>query len=131
MSNKSIYLQDKLLNWVRGTTMGTAPSALYVGLFNGDPTDAGSGGTEVTTTIHPAGRVAVTFGAPSGGSMSNSGIVDFGTAAGNASLTHFAIFDAASSGNMLASASLGVSAQTASTGNQVSYAVGALTWSED
>jgi hypothetical protein len=136
MSGKSNYLEDKLLNWaLKGAAMGTAPVAVYVALFNGDPTDTGAGGTEVTTTIRVAGRVAVTFGsittASGANSVSNSADVDFGAAAAGATMTHFAIFDAASAGNMLYSAPLTGGTQSVSTGTAVKFTTGSLTVSED
>src|SRR6478735_6639217 len=103
MSGNSTYLGNAVLNWVKGSAMPTAPSSVYVGLFNGDPTDTGSGGTEVTTTIRPAGRVASTFGSVSSKSMANNATVNFGTASGSATVTHFGVFDASSAGNMLGS----------------------------
>lgn len=130
--SKSDYLETALCNWLKGTTMPAAPAAVYVALFNGDPTDAASGGSDVTTTIRVAGRVAVTFGSISGGGlMANSGIVSFGNAAAGATVTHFAIYDAATTGNMLGSAALSGGSQVISTGNPVAFAIGALTWNED
>lgn len=128
MPGFSGYTEQKILNWFKGTTMGTPPAALYVGLFNGDPTDAGTGGTEVTTTIRALGRVVVTYGAVSGSpaAMSNSAAVDFGNAAGAATVTHFAVFDAATGGNQLFNAALTGGAQAVSQGNSVSFAAGQL-----
>lgn len=129
MAGFSNYLESMILNWLKGTAFGTAPSAVYVGLFSNDPTDAGSG-TEVTTTIRAAGRVAVTFGTVGDGTMSNSAAVDFGAAAGAATVSHFAIFDAVSAGNILASGSLAAS-QTVSAGTEVTFASGAITVTVD
>jgi len=130
--SKSDYLETALCNWIKGTNMPTAPAAVYVALFNGDPTDTGAGGTEVTTTIRAAGRVAVIFGAISnGGTMSNGAIVDFGNAAGAATVTHFAIFDAASAGHLLGSGALTSGSQAISAATPVSFAAGALIWNED
>jgi len=109
--------------------MPSPPSAVYVGLFNGDPTDAGTGGSEVTTTIRPSGRVAVTFGAVASKSMANNATVNFGSAAGSATVTHFAVFDAASAGNMLGSNAVSGGGSVGS-GASVSFASGALTWGE-
>jgi hypothetical protein len=131
MAGFSDYLELKILNWLRGTAFGTAPSAVYIGLFNGDPTDTGASGTEVTATIRVAGRVAATFAAPSGNSIASNAVVDFGNAAAGATVTHFAIFDAASSGNMLAAAALTGGSQSITTGTAVSFASGALTVSVD
>jgi hypothetical protein len=130
MSGHSTYLATAVLNWVKGTTMPAAPAAVYVALFNGDPTDAGSGGTEVTTTIRTAGRVAATFGAVSSKAIANSALVDFGNAAGTASVTHFAVFDAASAGNMLGSNALSSGSGSITSGTATNFAIGALTWGE-
>lgn len=100
-SELSTYLANEILDWFKGTSMPSAPSAVYIALFNGDPTATGTGGTEVTSTIRPAGRVAVTFGAITSRQITNSADVDFGTADAGASVTHAAIFDAATAGNLL------------------------------
>lgn len=128
MAGFSTYLQDKLLNWIKGTAFGAAPSSVYVALFSADPTDAGTLTNEVTTTVRVAGRVAATFGAVTSGatsSIANSADVDFGTAAGGATVTHFGVFDAASAGNMLGSGT--ISGGTITAGNAVKFATGALT----
>lgn len=101
-SELSNYLANAILNYLDGDAMPTAPTDVYVALFNGDPTASGSGGTEVTTTIRVAGRLAVTWSAVASRACSNSADIDFGTAAGGATVTHAALFDAASAGNMLA-----------------------------
>ncbi len=131
MAGLSTYLSDALLAWIKGAAMPSAPSGLHVGLFTADPTDSGSTTNEVTATIRAAGRVAAPFGATanaSGGGrqIANNAIVDFGDADGAPSgpLTHFAIFDAASGGNMLGSGSLG--SVNVAAGNLVSFASGAL-----
>lgn len=73
------------------------------------------------------GRLAATYGAISRNtSIANSAEVDFGAAAGSETVSHFAIFDAASGGNMLGSNAL-ASSQTVVAGNLVKFAVGALT----
>lgn len=127
MSGFSNYTQNAILNWLKGSAMPTAPSALYVALFNGDPTDAGSGGDDVTTDIRPEGRVTATFGAVTGNtSIANSAEVDFGASAGTATVSHFAVYDAEEGGNMLGSAAL-ASSQSVAADNLVKFAVGALT----
>lgn len=135
MAAASDYLETQILNWIKGTTFPAAPSAVYVGLFSSDPTDTGSAGTEVTTTVRVAGRVAVTFGANSGSgdgttSISNSAIVDFGASAGATTVTHFALFDAVSGGNMLVSETL-TSSKTIAISDPVSFPIGNLTITVD
>lgn len=120
----SSYLDTAILTWIKGTAMPTAPATLWVALYNGDPYGAGS---EVTTTIRVAGRVAATFGAIASLVISNSGLVDFGNAAGGATVSHFAIFDAATVGNMLGGAAIVGGAQAISATNPTSFAIGALT----
>lgn len=100
MSNASDYLEDALLDHVLRNTAFTQPSALYVGLFTSDPTDAGTG-TEVSGTNYA--RTAVTFGAASSGTATNSADVEFPAAGsgGWGTVTHIGIYDASSSGNLL------------------------------
>lgn len=97
-SELSDYSANAFLNWLRGTTFPTAPSDVYMALFNGNPT---SGGTEVTTTIRVAGRVAIDYGAVASRAVENATDIDFGEAAGGATITYLAVYDAASSGNLL------------------------------
>jgi hypothetical protein len=132
---KSNYLEDKLLNWLKGTAFGTAPTAIYVALSNGDPTDADSGGTDVTTTLRTAGRVSATFGTilttTTANTMCNSGTVDFGAAAAGATITHFKLYDAATAGNMLYSNALTGGSQAVSAGTNVSFTAGSLCVTEE
>jgi hypothetical protein len=101
--NFSTYFSHKMLNWLRGTALGTAPTA-RVALFDGNPT---SGGTEVTATIRPAGRLPLAFGAPAndtvGRTISQDGEVDFGLADAPATISHLALYDEVSAGNLLTS----------------------------
>lgn len=89
MSDTSIYVGDKLLNWIKGTTMGTAPASVFVSLWNGDPDSAGA---EVTGTINLTSQ-AVTFGAVSARAMSNSADLSFGTANASGTVTFVVLAD--------------------------------------
>ena len=96
MSN---YLENALINATLRNTSYTTPTTVYVGLFLTDPTDARTG-TEVSGGSYA--RKAMTFGAPSNGASLNSAVVEFAQATANwGTITHFAIFDALTSGNML------------------------------
>jgi hypothetical protein len=125
MSGLSTYAAGKFLGWIKGTSAGTAPTALYVALFSSDPTDSGSGGTEVTTTIEAAGRVAVTFGAVAAKKIANDADVDFGNADGAATVSHVGVFDASTSGNMIGSFALS-SPRAVGAGDPVKFAIGDL-----
>jgi hypothetical protein len=123
MANFSTYSRQAIANWLRGNAAMPAQAQPYVSLWDGDPTD---GGSDVTATIRPAGRVAVTFGAPTDGAMANSAAVDFGEADGGASLTHVGLHDAATDGNMLGSVVL-TNPKVVNAGDPVIFPIGDLT----
>lgn len=131
MSGKSTFLENAILNWCRGTAFPTPPSALYVALWNGDPKDDASGGTEVTKVIRDAGRVVAPFSEPANKTMSNTTIVDFGNAVGGTDVTHFALFSQQNGGNLLYSAAITGGKQTINATNPVSFPVGSLSVTED
>jgi hypothetical protein len=99
MAEMSNYLENALINATLRNTAYTSPSVVYVGLHTADPTDAGTG-TEVSGGSYA--RVAVTFGAPSNGVTTNSAAVEFAQATASwGTVTHIAIWDASTAGNML------------------------------
>lgn len=131
MTGLSAYSKTNLASYFNGTTMPAAPAALYVALFNGDPTDAGTGGTEVTTTIRTAGRLAGAFNQAAGTptTLTSSALIDFGNAVAGATMTHAALFDAQTGGHMIAWNALTGGSQTVSTGTDVSFAIGSIVFS--
>jgi hypothetical protein len=99
MAAMSNYLEDALINATLRNTTYTSPSVVYAALFTSDPTDAGTG-TEVTGGSYT--REAITFGAPSNGASTNSAAVEFDQATADwGTVTHFGIYDASTSGNLL------------------------------
>jgi len=104
MSDMSVYVGDKLLNWIKGTTMGTAPTSIHCSLWNGDPDAAG---TQVTGSVSLTTQT-VTFGSVSSRAMSNSGDLSFGTASGSATVTYVVLADNATyaSGNQICKKSI-------------------------
>jgi len=120
---------NDLVDWLIGKADPPSTGTRYVALFDGDPQGAGS---EVTTTIRPSGRVAITSsmesaGATNTGESSSTADIDFGNADAGATVTHIAIYDAASAGNLLASDSLTGGSQTVTAGNPVKIPSGDLT----
>lgn len=100
MSSFSDYLEDAALNHVFRNTALTSPTTVYLALFTVAPTDAG-GGTEVSGGGYA--RQAITFGAPSAGAIANTSAVAFTASGANfGTVVAVGIFDASSSGNMLA-----------------------------
>jgi hypothetical protein len=119
------YAGDYLVNWMTGVASFPAASTRYVATFNGDPLGAGS---ENTTSIRAAGRPACTsaMGTASGGSITNTTAVNFGDSAGAASVTHLAIYDAASTGNQICGHALTGGTMTVITGLATSIQASAL-----
>lgn len=99
MASMTDYLENKLLDHCLGTAAFTAPTVSYLALFTAAPSDAG-GGTELSGDGYA--RQDVTWGAASGGSATNTSTHTFTASGGDwGEITHWAIFDASSSGNML------------------------------
>lgn len=103
-SDLSKYLGNKIARWLAGNAMPSAPSSIYIAVFDGDPK---SGGTEVTTDIASAGRQAISWAALASNDTDNvltsDADADFGAAEGPCDASHVAVFDASTSGNRLAS----------------------------
>jgi len=99
MSAMSDYLENEILDHILSVGSYTMPSAVYVGLSTGSFNDDNSG-TELTGNNYS--RVAATFSAAASGTTSNSAAIEFAASTGSwGSVSHFGIFDAASSGNLL------------------------------
>lgn len=101
----SNYLENKILDHSLGLTTYTKPAAVYLALFTSDPGETGSG-TEVSTGGYA--RQAIVFSAASGGATSNTSSLTF-TASGSGfgTVTHLAIYDAITGGNLLYYSSVG------------------------
>ena len=128
MAGFSDYLEDELLDHVFGNAAYTSPATVYAALYTAAPSDAG-GGTEVTGVSYA--RTAISFGAASSGSVTNDTAVEFPAAtAGWGTVTHVGIFDASTSGNLLAWVALDNS-KTVDTGDQLRFSIGTLTVSLD
>ena len=122
MSSFSDYLEDAALNHVFRNTALSSPTTVYLALYTVTPSDAG-GGTQVTGGGYA--RQAITFGAPSGGVITNSGAVSF-TASGAAygDVVAVGIFDALTVGNLLAWD--GITTATVGDGDTINFAIGQI-----
>ena len=103
----SDYWENKILDHIFGKGSYTPP-VIYVALSTADPTDDGSGFAEPSGNAYARVQTSASdWNAASGGSLDNAGDITFGQATGNwGTITHFALFDAATGGNMLAYGSL-------------------------
>jgi hypothetical protein len=103
MGGFSDYWENKILDHIFGKGSYTPPT-IYVGLSTADPTDAGSGLAEPSGNGYTRVQTsACDWNAASNGTLKNSSDIIFNQATGNwGTITHFALFDAATTGNMLA-----------------------------
>lgn len=124
MAEMSNYLENALLEATLRSTTFTAVGTPYVSLHTADPTDAGTG-TEVSGGSYA--RKAGTFAAASGGSTSNSAAIEYDQATGTwGTITHFGIWDAITSGNLLYHSAFDAS-KTIETGDILKIDTGSLT----
>lgn len=126
----STYLRNAILSWIKGTTFPTAPSNFYIAFYSSDPGRAGTGGTDITTSVRAAGRLAIaasgwTAIADDGGArkIDNSGGLTIGSAASTITSSHIGIWDASSGGNFIARA---VAPYSFISGTSYSIAIGDL-----
>ncbi len=125
MAGFSDYLEDKVLEHVFGGNAYSAPSTLHVALYTSAPSDTG-GGTEVsgggyvrkTSTFNVSGTNPTT--------ATNAAAIEYPTATANyGTVVAVGIFDASSSGNLLAYANLTAS-KVVSTGDVFRFNAGDL-----
>jgi hypothetical protein len=124
MAEMSNFLENELYDHVLRNASYTSPANIYVSLHTADPQDDASG-AEVSGGSYA--RTAVTMGAPTNGSGTNSADVQFPQATGDwGTVTHIGIWDATSSGNMLFHTPLDTS-KNITTGDVFKIASGSLT----
>lgn len=121
MSAATDYLENKLLDHVLRNVAYTSPATVYLALYTTATSDAG-GGTEVTGGSYA--RQAVAFDAAAAGATQNTAIETF-TNMPACTVTHWAIHDHVSAGNMLYHGAVSAS-KTYLAGEDATVAVGAL-----
>ena len=128
MSAASDYLEDKLLDHVLGGTTYSQPSTLYLALFTASTgLETNSPSAEVSTSSTGYGRETVTFAAASSGSAATNATVTFTTATANwGTVTHVAVMDASTGGNVLFHGAVTAS-KTIETGDTFQVSSGNLT----
>jgi hypothetical protein len=106
MTALSSFAEIKVLDLLFRNTAYTAPNA-YMGLFTSDPTDSASG-TEVAgngyARVQIDNKMAAATTGVDNSTIVNNADITFPTATGGAfgTVTHIGIFDASTSGNLLA-----------------------------
>ena len=122
MSGFTDYLEDALLKHVFTNTAYTSPTTVYAALFTVAPSDTG-GGTEVSGGAYA--RQSMAFSVSGTDTLAtNSAAVEYPTATANyGPVVAVGIFDASTSGNLLAYANLTTS-KTVSTGDVFRFNAG-------
>ena len=107
MSSFSDYTENLALNFLFTANSATRPTAWYVALFTGAPSDPG-GGTELSGNSYARVSTTFTVSGTSPTTATNAAAVEYATATGSnwGTITHLALFDASTRGNMLAWAPL-------------------------
>lgn len=120
------FLEDKILDHIRGKTSYTMPT-VHVGLSTTTPTEAGGNFTEPSGNAYARKTTAgADWTASSTGLSANATSLAFPQATGSwGTVTHFGLFDASTAGNLLMWGALGTSKAI---GNQdtASFAIGEL-----
>ena len=107
MSSFSDYTENLVLTYLFTTGSVTRPTAWYVGLFTAAPSDTG-GGTEVTGNAYARVVTGTISGTGTATTFSNATAIEFAAASGGnwGTIGWAGIFDASTSGNLLAWAPL-------------------------
>jgi len=131
MGSFSDHWENEILDHLFGRGSYTPPT-IYVGLSTADPGDDGAGLSEPAGNGYARVPTAGTdWNAASGGALDNANAIEFAEATGSwGTVTHFALFDASSGGNLLAHGSL-TQSQTIAGGDTAQFAAGALDVSLD
>ena len=131
MGSFADYWENEILDHIFGKGSYTPPT-IYVGLSTADPTDDGSGLAEPTGNAYArVSTLAADWNVASGSALDNANDITFPEATGSwGTITHFALFDAATGGNMLAHGALSASKAIGS-GDTAKFAAGDLDVSLD
>lgn len=136
MAGKTNYLEARLIDHILRATASTAPTTVYAALFTAAPNDAYTSGVPTGTEVsgNAYARQAITFGATSGTpkQTANSALITFPTPtpSGWGTVTHFGIFDALTTGNLLYWAALTAS-KVINANDTVTFPISSMTVTED
>lgn len=119
MGSITDFLEKELLDHICNATYNV-PTTVFLGLFTADPTDTGVAGNEVVDGAYS--RVTITFVTAVTRNVTQKAKVTFPQATADwGEVTHYAIHDAVSAGNVLAHGALNTS-KTVVNGNTPSVA---------
>jgi len=118
------FWEDEVLDHLFGKG-SYSPPTIYVGLSTADPTDDASGLAEPSGNNYARVETSGSdWDAASGGATANAAAITFPAASGSwGTISHFALFDASSGGNMLAHGALD-SSEAVTTDQTARFAIG-------
>lgn len=123
MTALSDYAEKLLIDYCFNTEVVTRPTSWYIALYTAAPSDSG-GGTEVSGNGYARDQVTFDAGASPGGTTQNASAAIFTASGGNfGTITHFAVFDSLSGGNMLAWTAMDTN-RTVNDGETLTFAIG-------
>lgn len=137
MSKFSNYSETNIIETTLRGAVFPVPAKTYLALFTADPTDANVSANEVQTSAWPAyarqdaaagSAISTGWSAPADGVTTNAKVITFSAnnGASAVTVTHMAIYDAISGGNMLYHSPL-VSSKTLLVGDVISFGIAAIT----
>ena len=131
MGSFTDHWENEILDHLFGKGSYTPPT-IHVGLSTANPGDDGAGLSEPSGNGYArVSASAADWNSASGGSLDNVNAIEFPQATGSwGTITHFALFDASTGGNMLAHGSLTQSKAIAS-GDTARFSAGDLDVSLD
>jgi len=125
MAGLTNFAEDLVLDWLFTTGSATRPTSWYVGLYTVAPSEAG-GGTEVSGGSYARVSATFTVSGTAPTTASNSAAVEFAEASGSwGTIVAAGIFDASTSGNLIAFANLTTS-KTIDTGDVLRFNTGEI-----
>ena len=127
----SNYMEEKIVEHFLRNNAVASPITVYLALFTSDPAEAGTG-TEASFTGYARQSSAWTA-LDGNGQTKNSGAITFpanANASASVTITHAAIYDSSSTGNMLLYGAL-ATPKTLAVGDVLSFAANALTLTLD
>ena len=126
MAGLSNYAEDLVLDWLFTANSATRPTSWYVGLYTVAPGEGG-GGTEVSGNAYARQSATFTVSGTAPTTAENSVAIEFPTATGTwGTIVAAGIFDASTSGNLIAYADLTAS-KTIQSGDVLRFNAGTLT----
>jgi len=133
MAAFSDYFEQKIVQWISGTQLPTPTAATFLQLYSQDPTETGSPTGALFSTRYSVASGSTSWATASGGAGSASGatlsnasaFTITASATATASATHFALFDASATGNLLFYGQLSTP-KTIGLGDEVKFNIGSL-----